>query len=176
MASRLLKSGALLFVCSAAFGTAPSAVVGASATPRSFSNLIQCGFIPDGYFYLKGNPPGGFEDFDHITLLALRNGPRPPADSRLHTSDVKVYKFTKLGKFITHSSGRGIVFEFETEMIEGVSYKLKGRFINTCNFPEDETDPQKPVAEGRITKLKDGQETTSAEVQFTYSKSQRPRP
>jgi hypothetical protein len=176
MATRLLKYGALLLVCSAALGVSQSVIVGAAATPGPFSSMKQCGFIPDGYFYLKGNPPGGFEDFDHITLLALRNGPRPPADSRLHTSDGKVYKFTKLGKFITHSSGRGIVFEFETEMIEGVSYKLKGRFISICNFPEDETDPKKPVAEGRITKLKDGQETTSAEVQFTYFKSQRPRP
>jgi hypothetical protein len=137
--------------------------------------MVQCPFIPDGYFYLKGDPPGGFENFDHITLLVSTGGSRPPVDTRLHTSDEKSYKFTSLAKFITHSSGSGVVFEFETETIEGVGYKFRGKFITICVFAEQDLDPKKAVAEGQITKFKDGKEVATAQVQFTYSKSQRSR-
>jgi hypothetical protein len=139
--------------------------------------MSQCGFNPDGYFYLKGSAPEGFQTFDYFQLQTITNGvDRPPADSRMYAKDEKVYKFTKLKRSDTHSSGWGIVFEFETEALEGISYKFKGRFVRICNFPVDETDPKRAVAEGRIAKFKDDKEEAAADVQFTYSKSQRSRP
>jgi len=175
MINRLLKYGAILLVGGVGLGITQFAVTGASPTPRPLLRMVQCPFVPDGYFYLKGDPPEGFENFDHITLLVSTGGSRPPTDTRLHTSDEKSYKFTSLAKFITHSSGSGVDFEFETERIEGVSYKFKGKFITICVFAEQDIDPKKAVAEGQITKFKDGKEVATAQVQFTYSKSQRSR-
>ena len=176
MASKLVTYGAVLLVCLAALAIARSTVVGSGSPPRTISRMIQCAFIPDGYFYVKGSAPEGFEDFDHIELLvSAAGGRRPPADSRVYARDGKVYKFTKFAEFNTHSSGRGIVFEFETEAIEGVSYKFRGRFISICVFAEDETDPKSVVAEGRMAKFKDDGEEATAQVQYTYSKSERPR-
>lgn len=169
MVSRLLKYSAVLLVCFAALGITRSAVV-ASSTPRALSTTSQCAFKPDGYFYVKGSPPEGFENFDHIALLVSDVGRRrPSSDSRLDTKDGKSYKFTKFAEFVTHSSGRGIVFKFETETVEGVSYQFSGKFSSICVFAEEERDPKNAVAEGRIAKLRDGKEAATAEVQFTYS-------
>jgi len=175
MISKLLKYAAIWLVGGVVLGNAQFAIISASPTPRPLLRMVQCPFVPDGYFYWKGDPPGGFENFDHITLLVSTGGSRPPVDTRLVTSDEKSYKFTSLAKFVTHSSGRGVVFEFETETIEGASYKFRGKFTRICVFAEQGSDPNEAVAEGQITKVKDGKEVATAEVQFTYSKSQRSR-
>jgi len=185
MVSRILKYSAVLLVCFAALGITRSAVVGAGSTPRTISRMIQCGaFRPDGYFYVKGAAPEGFEDFGHIELLTVdpimtfdpiqrltsHSGVRrPPSDSRLYTKDGKSYKFTKFAEFERHSSGWGDVFEFETEMIEGVSYQFTGKFTRPCVFSQDERGSKKVVAEGRIAKFRDSKEAATAKVQFTYS-------
>jgi hypothetical protein len=175
MINRLVKCSFILLVCFAAFSITRPGIVGAGSTPHTLPISPQCGFNPDGYFYLKGELPKGFEDFDYVELMALSNRKRPPSDSRLHTQDGKSYKFTRLAEFDTHSSGSGITFGFETEIIESVRYQFSGKFISICIFSEDETDPKKVVADGRLTKFVDGKGVATAEVQFTYSKSQRPR-
>ena len=175
MINRLVHYGAILLACSAALGIILPATVGAGSTLPTSSRIIQCAFDPDGYLYLKSSSTEGFDDFDHIVLLVRGKGPRPPSDSSLNTRDEKAYRFKKLANLYTHSSGRGITFDFETETSGGVSYQFSGKFISICIFAEDETDPERVVAEGRLMKFKDGKESAAAEVQFTYSKSRRPR-
>ena len=175
MINRLLPYGVILLACSVAAGIIRPSTVGAGSTLHPLSRINQCVFDPDGYLYLKGSSPEGFDDFDHIALLVRSKGPRPPSDSSLNTRDEKAYKFKTLANLYTHSSGRGITFEFETEPSGGVSYQFSGKFISICIFAEDETDPERVVAEGRLTKFRDGKEAARADVQFTYSKSRRPR-
>jgi hypothetical protein len=137
----------------------------------------QCPFDPDGYFYIKGVPPEGFAQIDYIELRinTRRERQQPPASSRLYARNGKSYRFTKLIAFGTHSSGGGITFEFETEAIEGVSYKFTGKFHSVCILAEEKRDPQRVVAEGQLTRLQDGHEAPAAEVLLTYSKSPRRR-
>src|SRR5204862_6415658 len=93
----------------------------------------------------------------------------------------RAYKFSELRKFETHSSGKGITFEFKTEIIEGVHYEFSGKFDSSCILAKDETDPEKVVSVGHLRKFKGGNETGAAAVELTYSKAPRgeistPRP
>jgi hypothetical protein len=175
MINRFVQYGVILLACSVAPGIIRPVTVEAVSKRHSLSRINQCVFDPDGYLYLKGSSPEGFADFDHIALLVRSKGPRPPSDSSLNTKDEKAYKFRKLANLYTHSSGRGITFEFETETSGGVSYQFSGKFISICIFAEDETDPASVVAEGRLMKFLNGKEAARADVQLTYSKSRRPR-
>ena len=175
MINRLVRYVVILLACSVTPGIIRPATVGAGSTLHSLSRINQCIFNPDGYLYLKGSSPEGFDDFDHIALLVRSKGPRPPSDSSLNTKDEKAYKFKKIANLYTHSSGRGITFEFETEPSGVLSYQFSGKFISICIFAEDETDPERVVAEGRLMKFINGKEAATADVQLTYSKSRRPR-
>ena len=176
MVSRLFKYGVAALIGCAALGTTQGAFVAAGLPARSLSRPIQCPFQPDGYFYLNEPRPGGFDDFDHIGLWVTgkKGEPRPIAYSRLYTKDGKSYRFAQLVREGTYPNGWGITFQFETETIEGISYQFSGRFIMVCVLAAQKTDPTRIVADGQITKLKDGKETATALVQFTYSKAQRP--
>jgi hypothetical protein len=139
--------------------------------------MLQCPFDPGGYFYIKGDAPAGFEEIDYIELpVGDERGDHPVSAARLLARGGKAYKFTKLGQFQTHVSGGGITFDFETESVEAISYKFTGKFHSICVLAKEKRDPERMVAEGRLTKLSGGKETATAEVQFTYSKSRRRRP
>lgn len=169
-------AGAAALICCATLMIILSAAASVESAPRPLSTMPQCRFEPDGYFYIKGAPPEGFEEIDYIQLLVTgKSGDRPLSDSRLSVRGGKSYKFTKLGEFRTHVSGGGITFDFETESAEAVSYKFSGKFRSICVLAEEKRDPQRMVAEGRLTKLVDGKEAATVEVQFTYSKSRRRR-
>lgn len=168
-------AAAALFCCVTMMVTLP-ATVSVESAPPTLATILQCRFDPDGYFYIKGDSPKGFEEIDYIELLVSgKRDDRPVSDSRLSLHDGKSYKFTKLGAFRTHMSGGGITFDFETESAEGVSYKFTGKFHSICVLAEEKRDPERVVAEGRLTKLVDGKEAATVEVQFTYSKSRRRR-
>lgn len=184
---REIFSGGTTRVWSFSFGTAAliccvtlivtlSTAVSVESAPHTLSTILQCRFDPDGYFYIKGDPPGGFKEIDYIKLLvgAKQDGP-PFSGSRLSVRGGKFYKFTKLGEFRTHMSGGGINFDFETESAEGISYKFTGKFRSICVLAEEKRDPERVVAAGRLTKLVEGQEAATVEVHFTYSQSRRRR-
>jgi hypothetical protein len=137
------------------------------ASTRASSMMPQCRFDPDGYFYIKGGSPQGFEDLDHIQLQVKEQS------SRLFAKNGTAYKFARLGEFRTHSSGRGITFEFTTEIIEGVHYQFSGTFKSICVLAQTERDPENVVAEGRLLKFEKGQEKRAADVELTYSTSPR---
>jgi hypothetical protein len=176
-----LSFGAAALICGVSLTVTPSAAVSVESAPHTLSTILQCPFAPDGYFYIKGDPPEGFDEIDYVELLVRGKWVRdkwevhPVSDSHLSARGGKSYKFTKLGEFRTHSSGGGITFDFETENAEGVSYKFAGKFHSICVLAEEKRDPKRVVAEGRLTKLVDGKEAATAEVQFTYSKSRRHR-
>ena len=165
-------SAAGLIWCSSLI--AQSTVINVESVPSSPA-VLQCRFAPDGYLYIKGGPPEGFEELDCIELVITRNREnRPVSDSVVRARGGKSYKFQRLDKFETHPSGSGIVFDFETESVGAVSYRFSGKFHSVCVFAETERDPDKMVAEGVLAKLRNGQEVATANVQLTYSKSRRP--
>ena len=172
-----LSIGAIARICCVALTVTLSAAVGIESAPRTLSTILQCPFDPDGYFYIKGGPPEGFKEIDYVELQVSAKWVRdkwvghPVSDSWLAVRGGKSYKFKKLGEFRTHMSGGGITFDFETENAEAVSYKFTGKFHSICVLAEEKRDPERVVAEGRLTKLVDGKEVATAEVQFTYSKS-----
>ena len=171
MSRASINRRALLLNTVLAFVFVLSASTGAATTG---SLMTQCRFEPDGYFYIKGASPKDFE-IDHIQLVVTDKGARKPqtSESVLLVRSGRNYRFSKLREFETHSSGKGITFEFETEIIEGVNYQFSGKFDSICNLAEDEHDPEKVVAVGHMRKFKDGNETAAAEVELTYSKTPR---
>jgi len=146
-------------------------LVSLGAPTHASSTMPQCRFDPDGYFYIKGSSPQGFEEFDHIQLLVTDHvsALRQPPDSHLSAKNGRSYRFVKLAEFRTHSSGGGINFAFTTETIEGVSYQFAGKFDSICVLAEEEGNPKNVVALGRLLKFEKGQKKVAADVEFTYS-------
>jgi hypothetical protein len=144
-------------------------LISMGAPTRASSMMPQCRFDPDGYFYIKGDSPQGFEEFDHIQLQVTDKS----GQSHLYDKKGRSYQFAKLGEFQTHSSGRGITFEFTTEIIKGVNYQFSGKFDSICVLAQTESDPENVVAQGRLLKFKKGKKQAAADVEFTYSKSPR---
>ena len=143
------------------------------APTRASSMMPQCRFDPDGYFYIKGGSPRGFEEFDHIQLQVTdQSGRRPTLESHLYAKNVRAYRFARLAEFRTHSSGSGITFEFTTEIIEGVNYQFSGKFKAICVLAES-CDLENVVALGTLLKFKNGKKKATTDVELTYSKSPR---
>jgi hypothetical protein len=126
-------------------------VVPMGAPTRASSTMAQCRFNPDGYFYIKGGSPRGFDELDRIQLQMTdksgstagavarplkRTSRRPTGESHLKAKNGTPYRFATFGEFQTHSSGAGIIFEFTTETIEGVSYQFAGKFTSICVLAE----------------------------------------
>ena len=173
MGSKLFKY-AVLVTC-AALGITQAAIVVAGLPAPALSTIMQCPFQPDGYFYLNEPKPASFDDFDHIGLWVTgKKGAPRLAASRLYTSAGKSYKFAKLVTSGAQAGEWGIPFQFETEPIGGMSYQFSGKFITVCVYAQEKSDPTRVVAKGRMTKLKNGEEVATADVQFTYSRSHRP--
>ncbi|HJU53957.1 MAG TPA: hypothetical protein VJ715_05275 [Pyrinomonadaceae bacterium] len=144
------------------------------APTRASSLLPQCRFDPDGYFYIKGGSPRGFEEFDHIQLQVTgKIGQRPTIESHVYAQNGRFYRCATLGEFRTHSSGGGITFEFTTQIVEGVSYQFSGKFDSICVLAESEHGPEDVVAVGRLLKFKNGKKKGAADVELTYSVSPR---
>ncbi|HEY6047263.1 MAG TPA: hypothetical protein VIU65_11715, partial [Pyrinomonadaceae bacterium] len=109
-------------------GVSPS-----GAPARAISMMPQCRFDPDGYFYVKGGSPRGFEELDYIQLQGPHNSNQHTnLESQLSAKNGRSYRLASLGEFRTHSSGNGIVFEFTTESIKGVQYQFSGKFRSIC--------------------------------------------
>lgn len=141
---------------------------------RALSILPQCRFDPDGYFYVKGGAPKGFEEFDHIQLHSEKSD-GPTVESRLAAKNGSVYRLARLGEFRTHSSGAGITFEFTTEIVKGVNYQFSGKFTSICVLAQTERDGENIVTEGRLVKFEKGKEKRAADVELTYSTCLRPQ-
>ena len=144
------------------------------APMRASSTMPQCRFDPDGYFFIKGDSPRGFEDLEYIQLhVTNKRGGGPNLESYLSAKKGKSYRFAKLGGFRTHSSGSGITFEFTTEILKGVNYEFSGKFRSICVLADTVDDPEQVVAAGQLLKFKNGQKKATADVELTYSNSPR---
>lgn len=125
-------------------------------------------FDPSGFFYLKGEPSKGFEDFGSIALSkSTPTGPKA-SSSYLSTKTGASFKFVRLNTDWTPASQGRPFFEFVTDSINGVGYAFKGRFLDNRVFATNITDPETVVAAGELTKFINGKTIAGATVQLTY--------
>jgi hypothetical protein len=155
---------AVLVINRAVFMITVGAIVGFSSSTISSAPNPQCIFDPSGYFYLTGELPQPFEEFDNITLLEKNDGSDGAPAQGLYTRS-QVYKFDALKR----DEGS---FEFTTATLNGVSYLFTGRFKYSCIFEASDALRKQPgpiAAEGKLLKLVNGAKAGEASVQFTYS-------
>jgi hypothetical protein len=115
-------------------------------------------FDPDGSFWIHGDPPAEFSDFDSINLNAKRvrylNSPGLMMRTRRYrykTLNVKRYNFT-----------------FTTMTVRGVFYTFSGKFLKGGVYGAGDLDDETPVLEGTLTKFRDGKKVAEANLKFVY--------
>ena len=122
-------------------------------------------FYADGYYYIIGDAPKGFKDFDSLTIETTDyNLATPENDYKYINIPPKGYVFTTKEfnfKRISVSEKR---ISFETETIKGISYKFVGEFT------EEEVElgeyTEYALIKGTLTKMRDGKKITAAEVKL----------
>lgn len=120
---------------------------------------------PTGGYFFTGRLPKQFGRIDFIALATLDENANPaPLNgfvrvSPLSAPDYKTATITLQGEHLT----------FVTKAVKGISYRFDGNFSRLGNFPADPPPSDEVVLSGRFTKLKNGREVISRDVQLTYS-------
>lgn len=126
-------------------------------------------FDAEGEYYLIGDLPEGFKDFDTLGIETRnyenvseendwKGVPIPPEGFVLTK---KKFKFVRI-----NIANREI--SFETESKKGISYKFTGKFIDAEEIKFDDYS-EYIVLKGRLTKLRDGKKIAESEVKFAES-------
>lgn len=118
-----------------------------------------------GEFYLIGDLPKGFKDFQHLSFqtvdYALASAENDYQDIHIppkgYIETNRQFDFTR----ISVSSKR---LKFETETIKGVSYKFTGKFVDEHLEMGDYT--AYVSLEGTLTKMRDGKKIAEINVKF----------
>ena len=128
------------------------------ASPAISQRKTSARFDPDGSFWIHGEPPAEFSDFDSINLNAKRlrylNAPGLMMRStryRYKTLTVKRDNFT-----------------FTTMTVRGVFYTFSGKFLKGGVYGAGDLDDETPVLEGTLTKFRDGKKVAEANLKFVY--------
>jgi len=116
-------------------------------------------FNPDGAFFLIGQPPEGFSDFDGIYLNGRRLR-RIPSQA-LHLNNGKTFHYKTLN--IKRDD-----FRFTTLTVGGVYFTFVGKFLRGGVFAELDLNDEQPVLEGVLTKYKNGSKVAEAKLKFSY--------
>jgi hypothetical protein len=115
-------------------------------------------FDPDGTFWIKGNPPADFSDFDSINLNAKRARYLESPGLRMRTT---VYRYKTL--VVKRDN-----FTFTTMTVRGVFYTFSGKFLRGGVYSAGDFDDETPVLEGTLTRFRYGKRVAEANLKFTY--------
>jgi hypothetical protein len=115
-------------------------------------------FDPDGTFWIHGNAPADFSDFDSINLNAKRARHLESPGLRMRTT---VYRYRTL--VVKRDN-----FTFTTMTVRGVFYTFSGKFLKGGVYSAGDLDDETPVLEGTLTKFRDGKKVAEANLKFTY--------
>jgi len=130
-----------------------------SLTPPAFTQRkAPARFDPDGTFWIKGNAPTDFSDFDSINLNAKRARYLEPPGLRMRTT---VYRYKTL--VVKREN-----FTFTTMTVRGVFYTFSGKFLRGGVYGAGDFDDETPVLEGTLTRFRDGKKVAEANLKFTY--------
>jgi hypothetical protein len=119
----------------------------------------QARFNPDGAFWLIGEPPDGFSDFDSINLNGRRLRRLPTQALHLNTSKIFHYKTLTVKRDD---------FSFTTVTVGGTYYTFAGKFLRGGVFAEQDLNDEQPVLEGVLAKYKNGKKVAEAKLKFSY--------
>ena len=115
-------------------------------------------FDPDGTFWIHGDKPADFSEFDSINLNAKRARRLGSPGLRTQTS---FYRYKTLN--VKRDN-----FTFTTIALRGVSYSFAGKFLKDGVYAAGDLDEETPVLEGTLTKFRDGKKVAEANLKFTY--------
>ena len=116
-------------------------------------------FDPDGSFWVLGDLPNEFSEFNEINLNAKRS-------RRLSVQGLVVQNGKRLA-FKTLTVKRDN-FTFTTVTAGGVSYAFAGKFLKGGVYYASDLDDTIPVLEGTLTKFRNGEKVAEAKLKFSY--------
>jgi len=128
------------------------------ATPALTQRKSAARFDPDGTFWVKGDTPADFSEFDSINLNAKRARYLEPPGLRTRTT---MHRYKTL--VVKREN-----FTFTTMTVRGVYYTFSGKFLRGGVYGAGDFDDQTPVLEGTLTKFRDGKKVAEANLTFTY--------
>lgn len=121
-------------------------------------------FYPDGDYYLIGDLPKAFRDFDYLTVNANKHEAEKDGTSSWKPMVTEGFIFTKTKFKFVRISINNRQISFETEKVNGVSYKFTGV------YPKEDfslNDGEDYIAlQGRLTKFKDGKKIATIKAKF----------
>lgn len=131
-----------------------------SITPPGFTQRKKSAprFDPDGTFWIHGDPPTDFSEFDSINLNAKRSRHLEPPGLRTRTT---FHRYKNLN--VQRDN-----FTFTTMTVRGVSYNFSGKFLKGGVYGAGDLDDETPVLEGTLSKFRDGKKIAEANLQFVY--------
>jgi hypothetical protein len=129
-----------------------------TAAPAFTQRKTSARFDPDGSFWIHGNPPPEFSDFDSINLNAKKLRHLNPAGLLIRDTH---YRYKTLN--VKRDN-----FTFTTMSVRGISYSFSGRFLKGGVFAHGDLDDETPVLEGTLTKFRDGKKVAEANLKFVY--------
>ena len=141
-----------------ATGIVAQGTVAFAPTKRAHAQTKRTAFNPDGGFFLIGEAPQGFSDFDGIYLNGRRLR-RIPSQA-LHLRN-KTFHYKTLNV-------KQDDFRFTTVTVGGVYFTFVGKFLRGGVFAEQDLADERPVLEGVLTKYKNGNKVAEAKLKFSY--------
>ncbi len=133
-------------------------------------NETEFAFDAEGGYYIIGDLPKGFKDFDSLSITT-NSYDKPTSENGYNDTAIppEGYIFTKKEfKFIRiNIANKQIAFVTETK--KGVSYEFIGVFVkeeikHTSNFGYEFTESVD--LKGRLKKMRDGKKVAESEVRF----------
>ena len=115
-------------------------------SPALTQRKTSARFDPDGSFWIHGDPPADFSDFDSINLNAKRLKYLNDPGLMMHSTR---YRY----KTLTVKRDN---FTFTTMTVRGVFYTFSGKFLRGGVYSAGDFDDETPVLEGTLTRFRDG--------------------
>jgi hypothetical protein len=128
------------------------------ASPVLTQRKSSARFDPDGTFWIKGDTPADFSEFDSINLNAKRARYLEPAGLRTRTTLLR-YKTLVVKRDN---------FTFTTMTVRGFYYTFSGKFLRGGVYGAGDFDDETPILEGTLTKFRNGKKVAEANLTFTY--------
>ena len=129
-----------------------------TAAPAFTQRRTSARFDPDGSFWIHGNPPAEFSDFDSINLNAKRLRYLNPPGLMMRSTR---YRYKTLN--VKRDN-----FTFTTMTVRGVFYTFSGKFLKGGVYGAGDLNDETPVLEGTLTKFRDGKKVAEANLKFVY--------
>jgi hypothetical protein len=145
----------------------PSETKAEPAMPETKNDEAETKFDAEGYYYIVGDLPKGFEDFDTFNV---RNKNYESEDESEYGKLIAPQGSVDTGKefdFSKISIGNDQI-QFETVSVKGISYSFSGKYTVTRNFIYFEPEEKLQVLEGRLIKKRGGKKIAEAQVKFGW--------